>query len=177
MNPAPPVTTTLTSARIPVRREWLAARAVPRATAGRARLPDLAAAPVAGLAFAAVDTQRRPLAGDPRLERLADGLVESLQLVLVQVAGGTEGMDLRSPKRLVRIDVSHAGGGALVEEGGLDRGAPSIEACSQARRREGSGQRFFPEALGEVRNVFARLEQEPRAEPPDIPINDVRSVV
>src|SRR5829696_5386675 len=174
MNPAPPVTTTLTSARIPVRREWLAARAVPRATAGRARLLDLGAAPVAGLAFAAVDaqrrlhppflavrravvTQRRPLAGDPRLERLADGLVESLQLVL--------------------IDVSHAGGGALVEEGGLDRGAPSIEACSQARRREGSGQRFFPEPLGEVRNVFSRLEEEPRAEPPDIPINDVRSVV
>ena len=67
--------------------------------------------------------------------------------------------------------------GALVEEGGLDWGAPSIEACSQARRREGSGQRFLPEPLGEVRNVFTRLEQQPHAEPPHIAIDDVRSVV
>jgi hypothetical protein len=124
-----------------------------------------------------VVAQGRPLAGDSRLEGLANGFVESLQLLLAQVAGGPERMDLRPPERLVRVDVPHACGGTLVEERRLHRGAPSIEARGQTRRRERAGQRLFPEALGQVWDVLARLEQQPRAESPDVAIDDVRPVV
>ena len=101
--------------------------------------------------------------------------MESLQLVLVQVAGGTERMDPRPPERLVRIDVPHAGGGALVEEGGLDRGAPSIEAQQGSPARLGSAAlpccwaRYGMSSPGSSRSHVPGTS--------DIAIDDIRSVV
>ena len=51
------------------------------------------------------------------------------------------------------------------------------EAAPEARRRERAGQRLLSEALGEIGVLLARLEQKPRAEPSDVAIDDVRSVV
>ena len=67
---------------------------------------------------------------------------------------------------------------ALVEERRLDRRAARSRAARRARaavKAASSGSVAEPRV--EVRLELARLEQEPRAEAPDVAVGDVRSVV
>ena len=91
--------------------------------------------------------------------------------------GGTQRVEARAPQRLIGVDVSHPGEGALVEERRLERGAPSRETLAEPRRREERVERLVANALAQVRLRLAGLEQEPGAEAPDVPIRDVRAVV
>jgi hypothetical protein len=86
-------------------------------------------------------------------------------------------MDAGAPERLVRVDVPDTGEAALVEQDGLYRRAAPGERLAEALRREGSRERLVPDAVVEIRAQFARLDQEPRAETPDVAVDDVRSVV
>src|SRR5207237_8752800 len=107
-------------------RRFLAARAVPSPPSGDPCLLDRAAAARAGLTGAAVDPElrlhppgaavreavvgeRRSLPCDPELERSADGSVDGADLGRVELAGGTQGMNPRTPERFVGVAVAEAG--------------------------------------------------------------------
>src|SRR5262249_44833211 len=111
------------------------------------------------------------------LERRAHAVVEPPELVAVEALRRAQRMDARTPQRLVDVDVPHAGERALVEQRRLDRRAPATEALPEACGREQRVERLLAEALREVRVELAGLEQEPRAEPADVAIRNVRSVV
>src|SRR5207253_10824767 len=166
----------------------------PRAPARDARLRNRRAAPVARLALASVNLElvlhrARPavrerivpeggaLASDSRLESGADAAGQTAQLVPVEAFGGAQRMDLRAPKRLVHVDVSHAGERALVEEGRLDGRPPCGKALAESRGGEERVEWLLADANVEVGLELARLEQQPGAEAPDVAVRDVRSVI
>jgi hypothetical protein len=86
-------------------------------------------------------------------------------------------MELRPPEGFVDIDVSEPGDGALIEERRLDRRAATLDPLSEPARREDPLERFDAESLFEIVVELAGLEQLPRAEPANVAIRDVRSVV
>jgi hypothetical protein len=111
------------------------------------------------------------------LESRADAPVQPSQLRAIEVGRWAERVEPRPPERLVRVDVSHPRQGALVEEGGLERCAAGCEPLAEASGREERVQRLVADAFVEIRLCLAGFEQEPRAEAPDIPVSNVRSVV
>ena len=67
---------------------------------------------------------------------------------------------------------------ALVEDRRLDRRAPAREPRAEiAGAVNAALERLGADPRVEVRLELARLEQQPRAEPPHVAIGDVRSVV
>jgi len=86
-------------------------------------------------------------------------------------------VDLRLPQRFVDVDVPESRDRSLIEERRLDRCAAAFELLRKSPRRERSLERLDTESLVEVRPELAGLEQLPRAEPPNVAIRDVRSVV
>jgi len=111
------------------------------------------------------------------LERRTDAAVEPPQLGTVEARCRAEWVELRPPQGLVGVDVPHPGKCALVEERSLEGRAPAGEAHAEAGGREERVERLVADARSEVRLRLPRLEQEPRAEAPDITVSDVRSVV
>jgi hypothetical protein len=84
----------------------------------------------------------------------------------------------RPPERLVRVDVPDAGEDALVEDDCLQGRAAAREAVGERAGRERVPERLDADARREVRLELAGLEEEPRAEAPDVPVSDgVRPVV
>jgi len=110
------------------------------------------------------------------LERRADPAVQPPQLVAIQLGGGTERVESRTPQRLVHVDVPHSREDALVEERRLERCATAREPLSESCRCEERVERLVADAGGEVRLCLAGLEQQPRAEAPDVAVRNVRSV-
>ena len=100
-----------------------------------------------------------------------------VQLVGVELAGGPQRVDARAPERLVDVDVPEAGERALVEQRGLDRRFAVREPRGEHLRRKGAPERLGAETRREIGVELARLEQQPRAEAPDVAIGNVRSVV
>ena len=86
-------------------------------------------------------------------------------------------MDPRTPQCLVGIDVPDAREHALVEEERLDRRPPAGKLLTELPCREFGPERFAAEARREVILELARFEQEPGAEPADVAVGNVRSVV
>jgi len=86
-------------------------------------------------------------------------------------------VDLRPPQRFVDIDVPEPGHRSLIEKRSLDRGAAAFELPTEPSRRERPFERLDPESLFEVRLELAGLEQLPGAEPANVAIRDIRSVV
>ena len=86
-------------------------------------------------------------------------------------------MEARPPERFVRVDVPDAREDALVEDDGLERRLAAGEAVGERARGEAAAERLLADPLGEVRLELAGLEEQPRAEAPDVSIGDVRSVV
>ena len=86
-------------------------------------------------------------------------------------------MDPRAPQRLVDVDVPEPCHGSLVEQRCLDRGTTPLQALREPARVEAALEWFDPHLSRQVRLELARLEQEPRAEAPDVAIRNVRSVV
>src|SRR5438105_1134348 len=117
------------------------------------------------------------MAFEARLELLTNAAMDPRHLVQGQLAGRPQRVDPRPPERLVHVDVPHPGERSLVEEGGLDRGAASLQALGETLRRERRCERLAPDAGGEVRLELLGLEEEPRAEAPHVAIRYVRSVV
>src|SRR5438105_7460254 len=110
------------------------------------------------------------MAFEARLELLTNAAMDPRHLVQGQLAGRPQRVDARPPERLVHVDVPHPGERALVEEGGLDRGASSVQALGEPLRRERRGERLAAYARLEVRRQVLRLEEEPGAEAPDVAI-------
>jgi hypothetical protein len=111
------------------------------------------------------------------LERCPDSAVEPSQLAAVEAGSRAERVEPRPPEGLVGIDVPHPRERALVEECSLERRAASREPFAETGGREESVERLVAYPLVEVGLCFSGLEQEPRAEAPDIAIGDARSVV
>src|SRR5437868_1984148 len=172
----------------------LAHGAEPRSPAADPRLLERCAAAKARLALAPVHlelrlhppgrairppvvAQRRPLSANAGLERLPDAAMQGAHLRLVELARRPARIDLRPPERLVRVDVPEPGERALVEQGRLDRRAAPREPRCQRLRRERALERFAAQPGGEVRVELVVAKHEPRAEPADVAIRDVRSVV
>ena len=86
-------------------------------------------------------------------------------------------MDARAPERFVGVDVPDAGDGALVEDRRLDRRPPLAQPLAEVLRAVGLVERLASDARVDVGVHLGRLEQEPRAEAPDVAVGDVRSVV
>jgi hypothetical protein len=86
-------------------------------------------------------------------------------------------MDARSPKRLVCVDVAHAGDSALVEQRGLDGRATVGESRRERRRTEAARERLRTDARVEVCVEFVSFDQQPRPEPAYIAVGDVLPVV
>jgi hypothetical protein len=124
----------------------------------------------------AVVAQRRPLARDPRPQRVADTAMQRTQLVVVQPARRTQRMDARAPEGFVGVDVPDAGEAALVEDRRLHGRAPAGEGLGEASCRERRSQRLAAKAGVEVRLDLVRLGQEPCAEAADVAVDNVRSV-
>ena len=110
-------------------------------------------------------------------ERLADALEEALGLCEVEGRRRAQGMDLRPPQRLVRIDVPHARKDALVEQDGFDRRPSPGEERLDRLCGEPAVEQFFPHSGREIRLELSRLQQQPGAEAADVTVGDVRSVV
>ena len=62
---------------------------------------------------------------------MADGTTELLHLSAHKPRGVARGMDPRAPETFVRIDISHPAENALVEQQGLDHGAPAGQALAE----------------------------------------------
>jgi hypothetical protein len=103
--------------------------------------------------------------------------VQAAGLVLVELARRPQRVDARPPERLVDVDVPHAGERALVEERSLDRRAAAGETGGKRACGERARERLRAEASCEVRLELAGLDEQPRAEPADVAVGDVRSVV
>ena len=86
-------------------------------------------------------------------------------------------MEARPPERFVRVDVPDAREDALVEHDGLQRRLAARQAVGQRAGGEAAAERLLADPLREVRLELAGLEEQPRAEAPDVSIGDVRSVV
>ena len=86
-------------------------------------------------------------------------------------------MDPRPPERFVGVDVSHARERPLVEQRRLDRRASVAQSLGEPTGREGACERLAADARREVRLQLVSLDYEPRAEPPDVAVDDVRAVV
>jgi hypothetical protein len=86
-------------------------------------------------------------------------------------------MQLRTPERFVDVDVPEACDRALIEERGLERGAPPGKSLAELLCREGSFERLAAEPAREVVVDLVPLEQMPRPEAPDVAIRNIRSVV
>ena len=111
------------------------------------------------------------------LERRANAPVQPPQLVPVEPGRRTQRIEPGAPQRLVDVDVPQPGERALVEERRLERRAANGEALAEPRGREGGVERLVADPGGEIRLRVARLEQEPGAEAPHVPVRDIRSVV
>ena len=103
--------------------------------------------------------------------------MERADLAGVEAPRLAQRMDAGAPERLVGVDVPDARDGALVEDRRLDRCAASGQPRGELSRREGGIERLRPEARGEIRLDLVRLEQEPGAEPPHVPVGERRAVV
>jgi hypothetical protein len=103
--------------------------------------------------------------------------MEATHLGRGELGGRPQRMDSRAPEGLVHVDVAHSGKRALIEKRGLYGCAAAGEPGAQLCRSELVRERLRAEALVQVGIELARLEEQPRAEAPDIPICDVRSVV
>ena len=95
----------------------------------------------------------------------------------MSVAGRAQRVQPRPPQRLVRVDVPNAREDALVEDDRLQGRAPAREAVDERSRRERAAEWLDADLGREVRLEVRRLEQEPGAEAPHVPVCDVRSVV
>ena len=114
---------------------------------------------------------------DAGLQRPADASVHRTQLVCRQLPGRPQRVDASVPERLVGVDVPDACDRPLVEDRRLDRRAATGQARRKGLRRESRLERLDPDSLREVGVELLGLEQQPRAEPPDVPVGDVRSVI
>jgi hypothetical protein len=133
-----------------------------------------AAAPAVG---GGVITKTRALPLDAGLEGVLDRACQARELVLVERPCGAKRVDLRSPQRFVDVDVPEPGDSSLIEERSLDRCAAAFELLTESSSRERSLERLDAESLFEVRHELAGLEQLPGAEPANVAIRDIRSVV
>jgi hypothetical protein len=86
-------------------------------------------------------------------------------------------MNAGTPERFVRVDVPHPGEQALVEQRSLDRRAPLLQSLREPARRESSSEQLAADPRREIRLELVRLDEEPRAEPAYVAIDDIRSVV
>ena len=111
------------------------------------------------------------------LEGRSDPAVESPKLGAIEACRSAERVEACPPQSLVDVDVSHPGERPLVEKRGLERDAPAGEALTEPRGREEGIERFVPDAGAHVRLCLSGLEQQPRAEAPDVPVCDIRVVV
>jgi len=147
-----------------------------RAALGDADLVDRGAAAQAGLALAAVDRKgglgaagravrlaipvdAGPLGVNGGVQHDADRLVEQGDLAGAQAGGRAQRMDLRTPERLVGVDVADAGHDALVEQHGLDRGLAPGEPGGEVRDGELMFERFRPEHRGEAGEIGGQRDE------------------
>jgi hypothetical protein len=86
-------------------------------------------------------------------------------------------MELRPPQRFVDVDVAEPGDRSLIEKRSLDRRATAFESLPEAARCERPLERLDAQSFFEVQLELTGLEQLPRAEPADVSIGDIRSVV
>src|SRR5207302_65352 len=119
-----------------------------------------------------VVAQARALACDPGPERVADPPRQARDLVRVEAAGRTQGVNACAPQGLVDVDVPQAGDRSLVEQRRLDGSPPSFEPLCEPARREGALERLAAEARGEVWIELGGLEELPRTEAAHISIRD-----
>ena len=125
----------------------------------------------------AVVAERRSLAGNAEPERPPNSSHQGLELLRRERVGGTQRVEPCPPERLVRVDVPDACEDALVEDDGLERRSAARQTVGQRAGGEAAAERLLADPLREVRLELARLEEQPRAETPDVSIRDVRSVV
>ena len=86
-------------------------------------------------------------------------------------------MEAREPQRLVDVDVPEPRHRPLVEERRLYGRLAVFQPPGEEAGGKAPLERLGTDLDREVRLELPRLEQEPRAEAPDIPIADVRSIV
>jgi hypothetical protein len=98
-------------------------------------------------------------------------------LRLVELTCDAQRVQTGSPKRLVRVDVSHARQPSLIEQRRLDGGSPALECLGESLARKRAQKGLAADALREVRLEVLLLDQLPGSEAAHVPIVDVRSVV
>jgi len=124
-----------------------------------------------------VIAQARALPLDAGLQGVLDRPGQARELAFSKRPCRAKRVELRPPQRFVDVDVPEPGDRSLIEERSLDRRATAFESLPEPARREGPLERLDAESLFEVRLELAGLEQLPRAEPANISISDIRSVV
>jgi hypothetical protein len=139
--------------------------------------PELGLHLSGGAVGVSVIAQSRALAGNASPERALDSAHQRFELRGIHVAGRAQRVEARPPQRLVRVDVPNACEDALVEDNGLQGRAPACEAVDERSRRERPAERLDADLGREVRLEVRRLELEPGAEAPHVPVCDIRSVV
>ena len=100
-----------------------------------------------------------------------------LHLVGVERVRGPERVHACTPKRLIRIDVADARDRALVEQRRLDRRTPVREALREVSRLVCRTEWLTADSGVDVGLDLVGLEQEPRAEAPDVTVGDARAVI
>jgi hypothetical protein len=71
-----------------------------------------------------------------RAQDVADGLVEARGFLRVEARGQACRMNARAPQAFIRVDVSHAAKGLLIEQKRLDSGAAPGELAAEGRERD-----------------------------------------
>src|SRR5262249_18616008 len=115
---------------------------------------------------------------EPPPESLAHCAVKRLHLVWPQLGRRPQRVQAGTPERPLRLDVSpplreRAWGGRRRLHGR----PPRYQLRGEVARAIAGGQRFGPDARVEIRLDRVRLEQQPRAEAPDVAIRDLGPVV
>jgi hypothetical protein len=110
-------------------------------------------------------------------QRRADGSVEAPQLGPVEAGRRAQRVEPRAPQRFVDVDVPHPGERPLVEKRRLERRSTTRQALAEPSGGEQRIERLVADPLVDIRLGLAGLEQQPRAEAPDVPVCDIRSVV
>ena len=103
--------------------------------------------------------------------------MERLHLFQIERGGRRQRVDARTPQGFVRVDVPDARNGPLIEDRGLHRSPTAGELRCEVACAIRLAEWLAAHARVDVRLDLVGLEQQPRAEPADVSVGDLRAVV